>query len=159
MDVVFYASPDLEFDLVLAPGADPKSVALRYSGFDSIEVEPDGGIALKTPEGVLRQHPPAIVQNGRRIRSRYVRLPSGAIGFEIAEYDREQTLVIDPKISYATYLGGSGNETKPSLGGLWQTGFGWAWSRRHRQAEGNCDWPFRMWCSGNGTDLAAFSKG
>ncbi|MEO8372353.1 MAG: SBBP repeat-containing protein [Candidatus Solibacter sp.] len=115
VDAVFYGNPGLEFDLALAAGADPRSIELHYSGFDSIKIESDGGIALQMAQGVIRQHLPVVIQDGRRIHARYVRRRRGTIGLEIANYDKARPLVIDPKISYATYLGGSGNETPSSL--------------------------------------------
>ena len=115
VDVVFYAKPELEFDLVLSPWADPRAVELNYTGFDSVKIEADGGIALETAQGVLRQHPPMVIQDGRRIQARYVRRERGTVGLEVGRYDRKRPLVIDPKISYATYLGGTGNETPSSL--------------------------------------------
>lgn len=115
VDAVFYAQPELEFDLVLAPGSDPQCVRLHYSGFDSIQIEPDGSIALRTAQGILRQHLPVIVQAGRQIQARYVRHGRDTLGVEVARYDRTKPLVIDPKLSYATYIGGAGNETPSSL--------------------------------------------
>lgn len=115
VDIVFYANSELEFDLILAAGADPRSVELHYSGFDSIKIDRDGGIALPTAQGVLRQHLPVVIQDGRRIQARYVHRKPGTVGLEIARYNRKRPLVIDPKISYATYLGGTGDETPSSL--------------------------------------------
>ena len=115
IDMVFYAQPELEFDLVLAPGTDPQSIHLDYSGFDSVAIEPGGDLTLRMSQGVLRQHLPLVVQDGRRIPSRYVRHPDGTIGLTLADYDRERPLVIDPKISYATYLGGTAGETPSSV--------------------------------------------
>ena len=116
VDAVFYAKPDLEFDLALAPGADPRSIELRYTGFDSVTIEPDGAIALQTGEGVLRQHVPVVTQDGRTIAARYVRRGRrAAIGIEVARYDPRRPLLIDPKISYATYLGGTGTESANAI--------------------------------------------
>ena len=43
------------------------------------------------------------------IPGRYLLLDAHTVGFEIAAYDRSRPLIIDPVLSYATYLGGSGN--------------------------------------------------
>ena len=115
VDLVFYARPELEFDLVLAPGTDPHSIELKYSGFDSVIVEPSGDLALHMAQGVLRQHLPVVVQDGRPIQTRYVRHNNNTVGLVLAKYNTKHPLVIDPKISYATYLGGTGGETPSSV--------------------------------------------
>jgi len=115
VDLVFYARPDLEFDLVLAPGTHAQSIELKYSGFDSVIIEPSGNLALHTPAGVLRQHLPIVVQDGRPIRTRYVQHRNHTIGLVLAKYNTQRPLIIDPKISYATYLGGAGNDTPSSI--------------------------------------------
>jgi uncharacterized protein (TIGR03437 family) len=115
VDAVFYGNQGLEFDLELAPGADPRLIELHYSGFDSIEIESDGSLALRMEQGIIRQHLPLVFQDGRSIQARYVRRQRHTIGLEIARYDKNRPLIIDPKISYATYLGGAGGETPSSL--------------------------------------------
>ena len=42
-------------------------------------------------------------------------LPDGLIGFEIGSYDSGRALVIDPIISYSTYLGGTGEDSNSDL--------------------------------------------
>src|SRR6185436_2801419 len=38
------------------------------------------------------------------------------IGFEVGAYDRARPLVIDPVVTYSTYLGGTGNDTSDGVG-------------------------------------------
>jgi len=46
----------------------------------------------------------------RMIDGRYVLTRKNRIGFAVAAYDRSRPLIIDPVLSYSTYLGG-GNDT------------------------------------------------
>jgi hypothetical protein len=46
----------------------------------------------------------------RDVRGGYVRKGASAIGFRLGSYDASRPLVIDPVLSYSTYLGGGGDE-------------------------------------------------
>jgi hypothetical protein len=115
VDLIFYAAPELEFDLALAPGANPAAIELCYDGFRGVDIEANGDLLLKTKRGVMRQRVPEVTQDGRQIRARYVRRDGGGIGIEVARYDTTRALLIDPRISYATYLGGSGGDIVGSI--------------------------------------------
>ena len=66
---------------------------------------------LSTESGDLRQHAPVVYQEteGRRrtIPARYVLRGRGGVGFELARYDRGLPLLIDPVLSYSTFMGGA----------------------------------------------------
>ena len=49
------------------------------------------------------------------VAGHFALLAADRVGFEIGDYDRTKTLVIDPVLSYSTYLGGSGSELHPSI--------------------------------------------
>ena len=55
--------------------------------------------------------------------SRYVLFEDGSVGFEVGSYDASRELVIDPILSYGTYLGGSGGEQ------IWNMGAGYRGER------------------------------
>ena len=105
---------ELEFDLTLAPGADPDQIRLSYTGTDSLGVDGTGALVLRAGGGELRQAPPVVYQqvDGARhaVRGRYVLHGAGQVGFALAGYDTTLPLVIDPVITYSTYLGGSGDD-------------------------------------------------
>ena len=110
----------LEYDLAVAPGADPGRIRLAFGGAESIAIGGDGALVLHTAAGELVQPRPVVYQaaGGRRVEvaGRYVLLRPAAdaagsppeVGFALGPYDRTQPLVIDPVLVYSTFLGGSG---------------------------------------------------
>jgi uncharacterized protein (TIGR03437 family) len=110
IDLVFRASPDLEFDLALDPGAEPELIEFQYEGFRKVDIDAAGDLLLEVADGVLRQHSPDVFQDGRRIRSRYVRRASNGIGIVLDSFDHSRPVLIDPRLTYASYLGGGSNE-------------------------------------------------
>ncbi|HEX8191233.1 MAG TPA: SBBP repeat-containing protein, partial [Pyrinomonadaceae bacterium] len=115
VDMVYYGDGRrLEYDFVVAPGAEARAVALDFRGAERLEIDAAGDLVLHTPAGVLRQHRPfAYQQDGderRAVESRYVMRGRARVGFEVGAYDRSKPLVIDPVLSYSTYLGGEGFE-------------------------------------------------
>jgi hypothetical protein len=105
---------ELEFDLTLAPGVDPDRIRLSYSGADELGIDPSGALVLRAGGAQVRQAPPVVYQwvDGarRQVQGRYVLHGAGQVGFTLATYDRSIPLVIDPVITYSTYLGGSADD-------------------------------------------------
>src|SRR5260221_455384 len=115
IDLVYYGNQrQLEYDFVVAPGADPKTIALRLQGARKLEIDAEGNLVLRTAGGDIRQHKPIIYQEIDGVRQAidgsYVRKGANRVGFQVAAYDTTRPLVIDPVLSYSTYLGGSGRE-------------------------------------------------
>jgi len=102
----------LEFDFIVAPGADPSRIRLRYDAPVVPVMDADGNLVFRTPAGVVRQNRPIAYQEGaagrREIRAEYVLTGSGDIAFRLGDYDRGRELVIDPVIGFSTFLGGAG---------------------------------------------------
>ena len=119
IDVVHYGNQrQLEYDFVVAPGADPKRIAVGVAGADSVVLEHNGDLLLHTPGGVLRQHKPIAYQQTdgerREVTAKYSLVapnesgqPAHVIRFVLGEYNAAQPLIIDPVLSYSTFLGGS----------------------------------------------------
>jgi beta-propeller repeat-containing protein len=115
IDLVYYGNQrQLEYDFVVAPGADPKRIVLGFEGADKLEIGPQGDLALHAGGGVLRQRKPFVYQeiDGQRqeIDGTYVLKGANRVGFQVAAYDVKRPLVIDPVLFYSTYLGGSGSD-------------------------------------------------
>ena len=127
VDVIYYSTGrQLEYDFVVAPGADPGRIALQFSGARPA-LESDGSLSFA---GKIRQKPPAAYQesDGRRIPvpSRYV-LDGDIARIELGPYDRSRPLVIDPVIVWGGYFGGEEMEIIRGVaadpdGGFWIAG-------------------------------------
>ncbi|BDC49870.1 hypothetical protein F183_A21860 [Bryobacterales bacterium F-183] len=125
-DLLFYfdAKGQLEYDFVVRPGAGVQSIRMQFEGATP-KVQADGSLAFHTPQGLLRQLAPRVYQRdaqGRQIAVTANYKASGAtVGFEVANYDRTKDLVIDPPITYLTYMGGTGRD---AIGGVLTDGTG-----------------------------------
>ncbi len=103
-------SSRMKSEFVVARGADPALIRLAYDA-GHVSIDANGELVVNTATGELREAAPEIYQDvaGQhvKIEGHYRMLADRVVGFEIGPYDRTQTLVIDPTISYSTYLGGS----------------------------------------------------
>jgi len=111
VDLVYYGNQQqLEYDFVVAPGANPNVIALDFKGVKSLKVDAAGDLVLNTGDGELVQQNPVIYQfidgERRQVSGSYV-LEGKRARFELGRYDHTQPLVIDPVLGYATYLGGN----------------------------------------------------
>ncbi len=113
VDAIFYDNGHgLEYDLRLAPGADPNAIRLAVTGGQTISAM--NGLIVHTDAGDMRLGAPRIYQRSGRQRlpvaGRYQIRQGGAIGFAVGMYDRARPLIIDPTVVYSTYLGGTGDD-------------------------------------------------
>jgi hypothetical protein len=110
IDLVYHGKKGaLEYDFQLAPGADPREIAISVGG-GSMWVDDDGSLAIRTPAGIVRQQAPVAYQaGGRKVDARW-RLKGSTARFELGSYDRSQPLVIDPVLGYGTFAGGSASD-------------------------------------------------
>ncbi|MGE0361997.1 MAG: SBBP repeat-containing protein [Vicinamibacterales bacterium] len=124
VDVVWYASAagTLEYDVDVAPAADPAAIEFELEGAERLEVTETGGLRIHTGAGVVEQDRPVAYQDGRGVRepveSAYELRGPARVGFRVGAYDDSRTLVIDPNLSqlaFSTYLGGSDLESLWSL--------------------------------------------
>ncbi len=101
----------LKSQFVVAPGADPSRILIRYSGAGQLQLDPDGSLLVPVGRRQVREEAPVAWQehNGSRVPvDIQFALFGDAVGFAAGSYDRTAALVIDPTVSYSTLLGGSG---------------------------------------------------
>ena len=116
IDVAYYgAQSEVEFDLMLKPGADPRKIRMNVRGADQVSVTANGALLIHTAGGDVSLPLPTIYQGdagGRKnVAGRYKLQGKNQIGFELSDYDRSKTLTIDPTIVYASLFGGGTNST------------------------------------------------
>jgi len=113
VDMLFYGHQQrLEYDFVVAPGADPNSIALSIAGARKLETNSQGDVLMSVAGGKVALQKPVIYQevNGQRreIAGSYTIASDRQIRFAVAPYDHTQPLTIDPVLNYSTYVGGEG---------------------------------------------------
>jgi fibronectin type 3 domain-containing protein len=112
IDLVYYGNQrQLEYDFIVAPGADPKQVRLAFGGAKRLKLDKSGDLVLQLKDGEVRLQKPFTYQDvgGRRreVASRYLLDGKNRVRFALAKYDARKPLVIDPVLRYSTYIGGS----------------------------------------------------
>jgi hypothetical protein len=120
IDLLYHGNQrQLEYDFILAPGADPRVIRLAVEGADKIEPGKDGELLLHVGAKEVSFQKPFVYQeiNGeqKEVAARFAVDDKQGVGFEIAQYDTSRTLIIDPVFLYSTYLGGSGSENGYSI--------------------------------------------
>ncbi len=116
IDLAYYSNRgELEYDLTVNPGADPRRIRLRLKGEDA-RVNRDGDLV----SDLIQKHPVAyqIGADGARhsVPSSYRQNADGSYGFQLGAYDRARALVIDPEVLVAQYFGGSYSDIAYSMG-------------------------------------------
>ncbi len=114
VDLVYYGDQgQLEYDFRVAPAADPNQIALSFQGA-SAHID-SGDLVLSTDNGDVRFHAPRVYQsdgnNQRTIAGSFRQIADNKIGFTVGAYDHNRELVIDPVLTYSTYLGGENTES------------------------------------------------
>jgi hypothetical protein len=112
VDLAYYGEQSkLEFDFIVSPGSDPAQINLGFSGLKGLAADPSGNLVVSSAAGDIVLHKPVAYQqqNGVRqpVKAEFVLAPHHQVRFQLGEYDRSRELIIDPTVTYATYLGGS----------------------------------------------------
>jgi hypothetical protein len=120
VDAVFYGKQgELEYDLVLTSAANAREVRLAFDGVQQTEVASDGELVLKLKDGEVRQGIPKVYQEigGKRqmVAAKYVLHNDNTVGFDVQGADPKRQLIIDPTLSYSTYLGSTTNDYVSSV--------------------------------------------
>ncbi len=119
IDLVFYGTErQLEYDFVIGPHAKPEEIGFELSSSSrrpTVRIAASGDLIIRTARGEARFLRPIAYQvdsNGNRapIDCRFSLRAGRRVGFAVGDYDRSKRLVIDPVLTYSTYLGGSDDE-------------------------------------------------
>jgi hypothetical protein len=136
IDLVYYgAQGQLEYDFVLSPRADPSQIRLKFAGATPV-VDASGDLVLslgdKGGQNEVRFHKPVLYQQVQGVRrsvtGRFTIAANQEVSFQVSRYDHSRELVIDPMLVYASFLGGSSQQsvingmTMNAVGEIYVTG-------------------------------------
>ena len=111
VDLVYYGKQhQLEYDFVVAPGANPGRISFGFEGVQGLQLDNRGDLVLNLGREHFRLKKPFIYQEidgvRQEIAGHYALQEGDLVGFEVGAYDSSRPLVIDPILSYASYAGG-----------------------------------------------------
>lgn len=115
IDLVYYGNQrELEYDFVIAPGADPRKIRLEIEGAQNLRLDDQGNLVLYSRDGEVRLQSPQIYQEleGKKqnVRGFWKFRGKHNVGFGIERYDLRRALIIDPTLVYSTFLGGTAGD-------------------------------------------------
>jgi hypothetical protein len=114
VDMVYYGNQrQLEYDFVIAPGADLRAVKFRLEGAQHLSIDETGDLVITVDHSEVKLRKPVIYQitdQGERheVIGSYA-LKGNEVGFKVKDYDSKKPLIIDPVLSYSTYFGPAAN--------------------------------------------------
>ncbi|MDR1792420.1 MAG: gliding motility-associated C-terminal domain-containing protein [Bacteroidales bacterium] len=109
IDALFYEqSATYKYEFVLVAEADPTQIKLRCQGYDKLYVK-DNILYIKVGKHLTTERNPFAYQvdeNGEKIRieCNFV-VKKDIITFQLGDYDKKKTLIIDPTLIFSTYTG------------------------------------------------------
>ena len=115
IDLAYYGKQgQLEYDFEAAPGSDPGKVMLHFQGAENLSIDAAGNLVLAVDDGQVTLQAPRVYQRygdeERAVDGRFELRGKDGAGFALGAYDQSRVLIIDPVLTYSTYLGGSGDE-------------------------------------------------
>jgi hypothetical protein len=163
VDLIYYGNQQqLEYDFVVAPGADPQAIRFGVSGA-KVRLDASGDLVMHTSLGDVRHHKPVVYQEIDGVRhevaGRFVKRSDDEVSFAVANYDRQHTLVIDPTFSWSTYLGGSATDqaTCAAVDILGNTYIGGSTSSTNFPTDGSNAGPYPTFPGSAGSTQAFFT--
>ncbi|MSO21084.1 MAG: hypothetical protein EXQ56_11600 [Acidobacteria bacterium] len=123
IDLVYYGNPQqMEFDFEVRPGGDPADILVEFPGAAPLHLDGAGNLTIHAgragaddARSAIKLHAPVTYQMAggvrREIATRFVMQGPTSVGFVLADYDHAQPLVIDPVMTYSTFLGGGVSNT------------------------------------------------
>lgn len=116
IDVVYYGNQrELEYDFVVAAGANPKLIKFSVDGAQRIRLDRKGNLVVTLKHGEVQLNKPFVYQlanDGSRseVKGSYV-IKGNVVRFKVRGADSGKPLVIDPVLSYSTYLGSTNSDS------------------------------------------------
>ena len=117
---------------MVGPQADPSVIAIEYPGSE-LELTDGGDLLIHTADGAIREQHPVAWQPGAGgisvpVDAGFLLLGQSTVGFRLGNYDRSQSLIIDPVVSFSTFVAGTRTDLATGValdpaGNAWVTGY------------------------------------
>lgn len=110
IDVRYYSEYGrLKYDIVVNPGGNVQQIAMKYEGADKLSIK-NKELIIATSVGTIKELYPYTFQfdpskGKKEIECKYVISGGNTVKFEVKNYDRNATLIIDPTLIFSTFTG------------------------------------------------------
>jgi uncharacterized protein (TIGR03437 family) len=101
---VYGAGNTFEYDFMIAPHADPSRIVMEFDGAEDLRVNDQGDLEVNS---VISQRKPRVFQGNKAIPGAFRVRSDKQVSFDVGAFDPLKPLLIDPLITYVTYLGGA----------------------------------------------------
>jgi gliding motility-associated-like protein len=114
VDVRYYSdNGHLKYDLILAPGANPEAITMKYSGVNKLRIR-NNELQIETSVGTTTELAPYTYQFDSKkgkveISCKFQIVNDSIVKFKVKNYNASQPLVIDPFLVFSTFTGGTNN--------------------------------------------------
>jgi hypothetical protein len=97
VDYGFHTTEGIKYNITVHPGGDVAQIALQYVGTDRCFLDANGNLHAELNDAALIDHAPKayLLESGTAVPVQFV-LSGNVVRFDVAPYDRAQTLFIDP---------------------------------------------------------------
>jgi gliding motility-associated-like protein len=108
IDVRYYTNNgQLKYDIIVRPGGDISRIAMQYDGVNALQLKNEE-LVIKTSVGEMRELAPYSyqVETGQRkeVATRF-KISGNVVQFNVANYSKNSTLIIDPQLVFSTFTG------------------------------------------------------
>lgn len=112
IDMVYrFDKGNVVYDFVVAPGANPGRILVGFEGAKGLRLDTKGNLVINTGGGEMTYRAPQLYQTlgSKRVsvKGRFVLAANKNVRFEVGNYIKTKELVIDPTLSYSSFLGGA----------------------------------------------------
>jgi hypothetical protein len=104
--VIYSKDGQTKYDFVVRPGGNPEQIKLKTNWVEDLKLKADGSLLLKNRMGEITEKAPVSFQGSQEILTKF-ELKNGILGINLGNYSKEDILVIDPALIWATYYGGT----------------------------------------------------
>lgn len=128
IDVLYYGNDrSVEHDFVISAGADPAKIRMRFQNA-KLQLNSAGDLLVRAGNREFVQHKPVAYQGENNVAANYRIHSNGEVSFQLGSYDPSATLVIDPVLTYSTFVGGTSADvitatTVDTDGFIWVAGY------------------------------------
>jgi len=105
---IYNKAGDLKYDFIVKPGGKVSDIRLSIKGLDQLFIKDDRLHMVTSLGTLIDEKPLTFSRESGVIKSKYV-LEGDQVSFWVADYDPNETIVIDPVLIFSTYSGSVAN--------------------------------------------------